>query len=241
MLSFLTRALVIYIVVIVAMRLMGKRQLAELQPSELVTTFLISNVASICIEEPELPILSSLVTILLISALEILNSTLAWYLPGYARLLFGKPVTVIRNGQIQESGLRHLRITPNDLAESLRGMEIFSPEEVLWGVVESNGTLSVARTPPGRAGAAAFAHPDRPAPVQRQPAGAAPGRDLAGTDAGQKGAYPQPGAGIAGKRPAHPAGRQKAGGNRRMSRPGKANARRKTRFRRAAQKGSEVF
>ena len=121
MLSFLTRALVIYIVVIVAMRLMGKRQLAELQPSELVTTFLISNVASICIEEPELPILSSLVTILLISALEILNSTLAWYLPGYARLLFGKPVTVIRNGQIQESGLRHLRITPNDLAESLRG------------------------------------------------------------------------------------------------------------------------
>lgn len=64
MLSFLTRALVIYIVVIVAMRLMGKRQLAELQPSELVTTFLISNVASICIEEPELPILSSLVTIL---------------------------------------------------------------------------------------------------------------------------------------------------------------------------------
>ena len=147
MLSFLTRALVIYIVVIVAMRLMGKKQLAELQPSELVTTFLISNVASICIEEPELPILSSLVTILLISALEILNSTLAWYLPGYARLLFGKPVTVIRNGQIQESGLRHLRITPNDLAESLRGMEIFSPEEVLWGVVESNGTLSVARTP----------------------------------------------------------------------------------------------
>ena len=94
---------------------------------------------------------------------------------------------------------------------------------------------------PGRAGAAAFAHPDRPAPVQRQPAGAAPGRDLAGTDAGQKGAYPQPGAGIAGKRPAHPAGRQKAGGNRRISRPGKANARRKTRFRRAAQKGSEVF
>lgn len=147
MLSSVTRTVIIYAVAIAAMRLMGKRQLAELQPSELVTTFLISNVASICIEEPELPILSSLVPILLLSALEVLNSTLAWYLPGYARLLFGKPVTVIRNGEIDETALSHLRITPNDLAESLRGAEVFSPRDVLWGVVESNGSLSVARKP----------------------------------------------------------------------------------------------
>lgn len=152
MLSTVMRTLIIYIVAIAAMRLMGKRQLAELQPSELVTTFLISNVASICIEEPELPLLSSLVPILLISALEVLNSTLAWYLPGYARLLFGRPVTVIRDGEIDEDALSHLRITPNDLAESLRGVEIFSPEDVLWGVVESNGSLSVAKKPaPGQA------------------------------------------------------------------------------------------
>ncbi|HJD21733.1 MAG TPA: DUF421 domain-containing protein [Candidatus Gemmiger faecigallinarum] len=147
MLSSVTRTCVIYVIAIAALRLMGKRQLAELQPSELVTTFLISNVASICIEEPELPLLSSLIPILLLSALEILNSTLAWYLPSYARLLFGKPVTVIRNGQIDEKALSHLRITPNDLAESLRSAEVFSPEEVLWGVVESNGSLSVARKP----------------------------------------------------------------------------------------------
>lgn len=147
MLSTVVRTFIIYIVVIAAMRLMGKRQLAELQPSELVTTFLISNVASICIEEPELPLLSSLVPILLISALEILNSTLAWYQPGYARLLFGKPITVIRNGKIDEDALSHLRITPNDLAESLRGAEVFSPEDVLWGVVESNGSLSIAKKP----------------------------------------------------------------------------------------------
>ena len=78
MLSSVTRTCVIYVIAIAALRLMGKRQLAELQPSELVTTFLISNVASICIEEPELPLLSSLIPILLWSALEILNSTLAW-------------------------------------------------------------------------------------------------------------------------------------------------------------------
>ena len=149
MLSSITRTLVIYIVAIAAMRLMGKRQLAELQPSELVTTFLISNVASICIDEPELPLFASLTPILLITALEIFNSTLAWYCPRYARLLFGNPVTVIRNGVVDQEALRHLRITPNDLAESLREAQIFSPEDVIWGVIESNGSLSVAKKPEG--------------------------------------------------------------------------------------------
>lgn len=147
MLSSITRTLVIYLVAIAAMRLMGKRQLAELQPSELVTTFLISDVASICIDEPELPLFASLTPILLITALEIINSTLAWYCPRYARLLFGNPVTVIRDGVIDQGALRHLRITPNDLAESLRGAQIFSPEDVVWGVIESNGSLSVAKKP----------------------------------------------------------------------------------------------
>lgn len=149
MLSSITRTLVIYIVAIAAMRLMGKRQLAELQPSELVTTFLISNVASICIDEPELPLFASLTPILLITALEIFNSTLAWYCPRYARLFFGNPVTVIRNGVVDQEALRHLRITPNDLAESLREAQVFSPEDVIWGVIESNGSLSVAKKPEG--------------------------------------------------------------------------------------------
>ena len=112
MLASVLHTVIIYAVVIFAMRLMGKRQLGELQPSELVTTFMISNVASICIDEPDLPLLSSLVPILLIAALEILNSTAAYYLPGYAALLFGRPVTVIQDGQIRKDALRHLRMTP---------------------------------------------------------------------------------------------------------------------------------
>lgn len=132
-------------VVIFAMRLMGKRQLGELQPSELVTTFMISNVASICIDEPDLPLLSSLVPILLIAALEILNSTAAYYLPGYAALLFGRPVTVIQDGQIRQDALRHLRMTPGDLMEALRGKDIFDPRQVVWGVVEPSGSISAAQ------------------------------------------------------------------------------------------------
>ena len=101
------------------MRLMGKRQLGELQPAELVTTLLISNVASICIDEPDLPLLASLVPIFLITALEILNSTLVVQ-PAYAELLLGRPVTVIRNGKIQQDALAQLRITVSDLTEALR-------------------------------------------------------------------------------------------------------------------------
>lgn len=155
MLSSICRTVVVYVVVIVAMRLMGKRQLGELQPAELVTTLLISNVASICIDEPDLPLAASLVPIFLIAALEILNSTAAWYCPRYAHLLFGKPVTVIRDGEILQTALAHLRITPADLTEALRGKDIFSPQEVTWGVVEPNGSIS----------AAVRAAPDQPPPM----------------------------------------------------------------------------
>lgn len=147
MLSSVYRTIAVYIVVIIAMRLMGKRQLGELQPAELVTTFLISNVASICIDEPDLPLAASIVPIFLIAALEILNSTAAWFIPGYAQLLFGKPVTIIRDGEISQNALAHLRITPADLSEALRGKDIFSPQDVVWGVVEPNGSISTALRP----------------------------------------------------------------------------------------------
>ena len=111
MLASVFRTVIVYVAVITAMRLMGKRQLGELQPAELVTTFLISNVASICIDEPDLPLAASIVPIFLLTALEILNSTLAWFCPRYARLLFGKPITVIVRGEIRQQALQELRIT----------------------------------------------------------------------------------------------------------------------------------
>ena len=147
MLSSIFRTIVVYSTVIAALRLMGKRQLGELQPSELVTTLLVSNVASICIDEPDLPLLSSLVLIVLLTSLEIFSSTLAYLNPNYARILFGKPITVIRNGKIIQEELPRLRITAGDLIEALRGKDIFSPAEVLWGVVEPNGHISTASMP----------------------------------------------------------------------------------------------
>lgn len=147
MLSALIRTLIVYIVVIAAMRFMGKRQLGELQPSELVTALLISNVASICIEEPDLPLLASITPIMLIAALEVLNASAAFYFPRWRGVLFGRPVTVVRGGRVDQKALEHLRISADDLAEALRGKDVFSPAGVAWGVMEPNGTLSAAPAP----------------------------------------------------------------------------------------------
>ena len=125
MLILMLRTLLVYLLILLAMRLMGKRQLGELQPAELVSTILISNLASISIESPELPLTASLVPVFLIAALELLLSGLCFCWPGAARLLFGSPVTVIRNGKICRDTLRTLRFGTGDLLEALRGKEVF--------------------------------------------------------------------------------------------------------------------
>lgn len=140
--SLLFRTVVLYAAVVAAMRCMGKRQLGELQPGELVTTLLVSNVATLCIDEPDLPLLAGLVPIFLLAALEILHAAASWRWPRYTRVLFGKPVTVILRGEVQQDSLQRLRISGRDLAEALRGQKIDTPARVLWAVMEPGGRLN---------------------------------------------------------------------------------------------------
>lgn len=115
------RTIIIYLCVLFAMRLMGKRQLGELQPEELVSTILISNLASISIESEEVPITSSLIPLFLIAALELLGSVLSFRSQKFFNFLSGRPKTVILDGQIDQKALRMLRLTTADLMEALRG------------------------------------------------------------------------------------------------------------------------
>ena len=89
------RTLLIYLCVLFAMRLMGKRQLGELQPEELVSTILISNLASISIESEEVPVTASLIPLFLIAALELLGSALSFRSQKFFNLMSGRPKTVI--------------------------------------------------------------------------------------------------------------------------------------------------
>lgn len=141
------RTIIIYFCVLFAMRLMGKRQLGELQPEELVSTILISNLASISIESEDAPITASLIPLFLIAALELLGSILSFRSQRFFNFLAGRPKTVILDGQIDQDALRTLRLTTADLMEALRGKNIFDPREVSYAVIETNGTLSVALRP----------------------------------------------------------------------------------------------
>ena len=126
------RTLLIYLCVLFAMRLMGKRQLGELQPEELVSTILISNLASISIESEEVPVTASLIPLFLIAALELLGSALSFRSQKFFNLMSGRPKTVILDGQIDQNALRTLRLTTADLMEALRGKNIFDPRDVSY-------------------------------------------------------------------------------------------------------------
>ena len=141
------RTILIYLCVLFAMRLMGKRQLGELQPEELVSTILISNLASISIESEDVPVTASLIPLFLIAALELLGSALSFRSQKFFNLLSGRPKTVILNGEIDQNALHTLRLTVADLMEALRGKDVFDPRDVSYAVIETNGTLSVALRP----------------------------------------------------------------------------------------------
>ena len=141
------RTIIIYFCVLFAMRLMGKRQLGELQPEELVSTILISNLASISIEAEDVPVTASLIPLFLIAALELLGSVISFRSQKFFNFLSGRPKTVILDGQIDQNALRMLRLTTADLMEALRGKNIFDPRDVSYAVIETNGTLSAALRP----------------------------------------------------------------------------------------------
>ena len=143
----IVRTVLIYLCVLFAMRLMGKRQLGELQPEELVSTILISNLASISIESEEVPVTASLIPLFLIAALALLGSILSFQSQKFFNLMSGRPKTVILDGQIDQNALRTLRLTTADLMEALRGKDVFDPRDVSYAVVETNGSLSVALRP----------------------------------------------------------------------------------------------
>ena len=150
MLNIFFRALLLYLLVIFAVRMMGKRQLGDLQPSEIVTTILIGNIASLPIEEPSLPMAAAIVPVLTLAAFEVVVSEagLKWR---RLRLLFsGRPQVIIREGQIDQQAMKRIRFTLDDLMENLRGEGVFDIREVWHCVVETNGKVNVLQKFPSR-------------------------------------------------------------------------------------------
>lgn len=139
----LFRSVILYFVVIIAIRLMGKRQIGELQPSELVITILISEVAAIPIQDNSLPLITAIIPVMILICLEIFFSVINMKSTAMRNAFSGKTVTVIKNGEIDQKKMKSLRFTIDDLLAALRQQGVFDIDEVDTAIVETNGTLSV--------------------------------------------------------------------------------------------------
>lgn len=137
------RAILLYALIILALRLMGKRQLGELQPSELVITILVSNIASIPIEDSSLPMALSVIPILTLVVFEVGLTTFSLKNKRFRTLLSGNPMIIIENGTVSQKAMKKLRYTIDDLMEALRAKDIFNIEDVHYAIVETNGQISV--------------------------------------------------------------------------------------------------
>ena len=107
----LIRAVLLYLLIIFCMRLMGKRQLGELQPSELVITILISNIASLPIEDNSIPMIMGIVPIVVLSGFELITSNISLKSKKFRTLVSGKPVIIVRNGEIDQKAMKDLRFS----------------------------------------------------------------------------------------------------------------------------------
>ncbi len=139
----LIRTVILYAVVIFAVRVMGKRQIKEMQASEIVVTLMISNIAAMPMQEVGISIFTGIVPILTLVVTEMAMSFFMLKYRPFRRLISGMPVVVIEKGRINQAAMRSLRLSNEDLFEELRKKDIFDPGAVEYAIIETDGVLSV--------------------------------------------------------------------------------------------------
>lgn len=141
--TLIIRSIIIYGVVLFLIRMMGKRQIGEMQPFELVVTLVIADLATIPMAETALPLIHGIIPLLTIVCLHYLLSFIARKSLRFRKFLNGKPIIVVNPDGIDFQALQRLNMNFNDLMESLRTCNYFNLEEVLYAIVQTNGTMTV--------------------------------------------------------------------------------------------------
>lgn len=143
MLTLIIRSIIIYFVVLVVFRLMGKRQLGQMQPFELVLTLILADLATIPMAEMSVPLVHGIVPLLALLVIHYVITILSKHFPKVSELFSGKPVIVINQNGIDYKAVQKLNLSIDDILESLRSAGYFSPDEVLFAIMETNGKISV--------------------------------------------------------------------------------------------------
>ena len=137
------RTIILYLILIAVIRLMGKRQIGQMEPSEFVVTMLVANLASIPMQDGGIPLFSGLVPILTVLGIELVLSHLSLRSIRFRKLLCGKPVILIENGNILQQNLRKTRVTLDELTGHLREKDVLDLRSVQYAILETDGNLSV--------------------------------------------------------------------------------------------------
>ena len=150
MLISFVRTGILLVVIVIAVRIMGKRQIGQLQPAELVVTILLSEIAATPMQDNDIPMLNTLVAIAVLVSLEILMSVISLKSRRARSLLQGNSVIIIRNGRVDPREMKRLRYTLDDLLEALRQKDVFDIGDVQYAIAETDGSLSVLLKPEKR-------------------------------------------------------------------------------------------
>lgn len=142
LLSYL-RTIVLYLILVLVVRIMGKRQIGEMEPAEFVVTMLLANLAAIPMQDVDIPLLSGLVPILTVLGVELILAVMSMRCLRFRRLLCGKPVILLENGVILQDNLRKTRVTLDELTEHLREKGILDLATVKYVILETDGQISV--------------------------------------------------------------------------------------------------
>ncbi len=143
MITAFSRTVILYLLLLVGLRLTGKRQIGELEPIELVLTMLLSDLASVPMQDFGIPLLNGLIPIVTLLCLSMLLSSLSLRSVRFRTLLCGKPTLIIRDGVLQQDAMRHNRLTLDELFEELRTQGICHLSDVKYAVLETGGQLSI--------------------------------------------------------------------------------------------------
>ncbi len=143
MFTGLLRTIILYILIIAGIRLMGKRQVGELEPSELVLSLIIADLASVPMQDYGIPLLTGVVPILALLSLTMILSVLTMKSIKFRALLCGRPSVVVQNGVLVQGEMNKTRLTVDELLEELRIKGYTDLSQIKYAILETNGQLSV--------------------------------------------------------------------------------------------------
>ena len=143
MIVILLRTIILYILIVIGIRLLGKRQVGELEPTELVLALIIADLASVPMQNNGIPLLAGLIPIITLLCLAMIISVLMMRSIRFRTILCGRPSMIIERGQLKEAELSRNRLTIDELLEELRGKGFPDLDSVQYAILETNGKLSV--------------------------------------------------------------------------------------------------